>query len=188
MAHVLAGCSALAQNKYLRVERHNAALKVLFYEVLHDLKLLEDVPLWYSPSLSKPHYESSQAEAYWDIPVYAEHHEVRANRVDARIVDHVKKKVLLIEMSGPWIDNRGKKDKEKTAKYGPLQWKLKHRYPDYKIEQTNAIIDVLRGWGEEVDRDIFGIVGDKASKVLKKMQRRIISSSLNIARTFKVLN
>ena len=36
--------------------------------------------------------------------------------------------------------------------------------------------------------DIFGIVGDKASKVLKKMQRSIISSSLNIARTFKVLN
>ena len=29
MAHVLAGCSALAPNKYL--ERHNAALKVLFY-------------------------------------------------------------------------------------------------------------------------------------------------------------
>ena len=38
MAHLLAGCPALAQNKYL--ERHNAALKVLFYEVLHDLKLL----------------------------------------------------------------------------------------------------------------------------------------------------
>ena len=130
-------------------------------------------------------HESSQAEAYWDIPVYEEPHEVRANRVDARIVDHVKKKVLLIEMSCPWIDNRGKKDEEKTAKYGPLRWELKQRYPDYKIE---PIIDVLGGWGEEVERDIFGIVGDKASKVLKKMQRSIISSSLNIGRTFKVLN
>ena len=49
MAYVLAGCSALAQNKYL--ERHNTALKVLFYEVLHDLKLFQDVPPWYSPSL-----------------------------------------------------------------------------------------------------------------------------------------
>ena len=86
------------------------------------------------------------------------------------------------------IDNRGKKDEEKTAKYGPLRWELKQRYPDYKIEQTNAIIDVLGGWGEEVEGDIFGIVGDKASKVLRKMQRSIISSSLNIARTFKVLN
>ena len=171
----------MLKNKY--IERHNTALKVLFYEVLHDLKLLEDVPPWYSPSLPKPHYESSQAEAYWYIPVYAKHHEVRANRVDALIVDHVKKKVLLIEMSCPWIDNRAKKDEEKTAKYGPLRWELKQRYPDYKIEQTNAIIDVLGGWGEEVERDIFGIVGDKASKILKKMQGSIISSSLNIART-----
>lgn len=185
IAHVLAGCSALAQNKYL--ERHNAALKVLFYEVLHDLKLLEDVPPWYSPLPPKPHYESSKAEAFWDIPVYAEHHEVRSNRVDARIVDHVKKKVLLIEMSCPWIDNRGKKDEEKTLKYGPLRWELKQRYPEYKIEQTNVIIDVLGGWSEAVERDIIGIVGEKASKVLKKMQRSIISSSLNIARTFKVL-
>ena len=68
---------------------------------------------------------------------------MRANRVDARIVDHVKKKVLLIEMSCLLIDNRGKKDEEKTAKYGPLRWELKERYPDYKIEQTNAIMDVF---------------------------------------------
>ena len=32
--HILAGCSALAQNKYLL--RHNMALKVLFYELLRD--------------------------------------------------------------------------------------------------------------------------------------------------------
>ena len=36
LAHVLAGCSALAQSKYL--ERHNAALKVLFFEMTRDLK------------------------------------------------------------------------------------------------------------------------------------------------------
>ena len=83
---------------------------------------------------------------------------MRANRVDARIVDHVKKKVLLIEMSCPLIDNRGKKDEEKTAKYGPLRWELKQRYPEYKIKQTNAIMDVLGGWGEEVERHIIGII------------------------------
>ena len=47
VAHVLAGCSALAQSKYL--ERHNAALKVLYFELLRDLKLINEVPPWYSP-------------------------------------------------------------------------------------------------------------------------------------------
>ena len=38
LAHVLAGCSGLAQTKYL--ERHNAALKVLFFEMLRQHKLI----------------------------------------------------------------------------------------------------------------------------------------------------
>ena len=45
--NVLAGCIALAQNKYLT--RHNAALKTLFFEIVHDLGLIESVPPWYSP-------------------------------------------------------------------------------------------------------------------------------------------
>ena len=40
--HILAGCTALAHNKYLF--RHNMALKVLFYEILRDQDLLEEVP------------------------------------------------------------------------------------------------------------------------------------------------
>ena len=39
MAQVIAGCSALAQSKYL--ERHSVALKVLYFELLRDLKLVQ---------------------------------------------------------------------------------------------------------------------------------------------------
>ena len=35
VAHVLAGCTALAQNKY--ITRHNAAPKILFFEIWQDL-------------------------------------------------------------------------------------------------------------------------------------------------------
>ena len=38
VAHVLTGCTALAQNKY--ITRNNAALKILFFEILQDLKVL----------------------------------------------------------------------------------------------------------------------------------------------------
>ena len=59
--------------------RHNAALKILFFEILRDLGLLEEVPPWYSPVEPKPTHESRDAQAFWDIPVYAVQTEVRAN-------------------------------------------------------------------------------------------------------------
>ena len=59
--HVLASCSALAQNKYLSC--HNAALKVLFWEMLRELQLSDTVPPWYSPAVPKPIYESPEAQA-----------------------------------------------------------------------------------------------------------------------------
>ena len=92
--HILAGCTTLAQKKYLL--RHNMALKVLFYELLRDQDLLEEVPLWYSPVIPKPVFKSEQVEAWWDVPVYADHQEVRANRADAGVVNHESKKVMTI--------------------------------------------------------------------------------------------
>ena len=55
LPHILSGCSTLAQSKYL--DRHNAALKILFFEKCEDLKLVESVPPWYSPLKPKPIYE-----------------------------------------------------------------------------------------------------------------------------------
>ena len=65
IAHVLAGCLSLVQTKYL--ERHNAALKVLFFEILRDLDLNETVPPWFSSIEPKPMYESTHAQAFWDV-------------------------------------------------------------------------------------------------------------------------
>ena len=42
VAHVIEGCSALAQIKYLK--RQNAAVKVLCFELLRDHKLVDEVP------------------------------------------------------------------------------------------------------------------------------------------------
>ena len=44
--HILSGCSALAQTKYL--QRHNDAFKVLFFEVLGSLDLINKVEPWFS--------------------------------------------------------------------------------------------------------------------------------------------
>ena len=143
--HVLAGCSALAQSKYL--ERHITALKVLFFKMTRDLRLIDSVPPWYSCAVPKPVYESSEALAFWDVPVYAEHMIVKANRVDARFVDHKNKKVWAVEMSCPWMEHREKKSEEKKVKYGPPRFELKKQYLAMTLNNVTSSLTSLGGGG-----------------------------------------
>ena len=184
MAHILSACPALAQTKYLA--RHDAVLKVLFFDIMEDLGLIEASPPWYSPTKPQPVYEGVYAQAYWDVPVFGEYQDLRANRIDARIVNHQEKKVITMEMSCPWVSNRQKKTSEKTMKYAPLRWELKQKYPGYEISQYNIIVDVLGGWSTDVEVAVKELVGRRHKDVLKKMQKACLSATLNIARTFKV--
>lgn len=105
------------------------------------------------------------------------------------IVDKEKKEVLLMEMTCPWIGNRGKKETEKTTKYAPLRWEMKDRYPGYVVKQINIIVDVLGGYSLEVRNKMKELFGEKrARECLMKMQKSILSSTLNIARCFKVMS
>ena len=61
----------LFNTKYLK--RLNAALKVLFLEMLRQLKLGDTVLSWSIRADSKPLYESHEAKVYWDVPVFADH-------------------------------------------------------------------------------------------------------------------
>ena len=74
VAHVLAGCTTLAQNKYMT--QHNAILKILFSEILKDQGPVDPVPPRYSPLKPKPLYEANNARAFWNVPLFAEHQEV----------------------------------------------------------------------------------------------------------------
>ena len=177
----------MAQTKYL--SRHNAALKILFFELLKSYQLIEMISHWYSPTQPKPSYENEQATVYWDVPVNADHIEVHANRVDARIVDKDKQTVTLLEMSCPWLENREQKEKEKTLKYAPLRLELKQQYPGYKINQVNIIIDVLGGYSKELYSSVRDLLGaERTGECLRRMQKSVLSNSLNIARSFKVLS
>ena len=121
--------------------------------------------------------------------MFAEYEHVPRNRVDARFIDHKEKKIIAVEMSCPWVDNRTEKDEEKTWKYGPLRWELKQQFPGYSVKQYNIIIDVLGGWSCEVDRSMRELFGPKkGGEILRRMQKAVISSSLSIVRTFKVLS
>jgi len=102
--------------------------------MLHDLRLIDEIKPWYLPVKPKPVYESDNVQAYWDVPMFAEHQEMRSNRVDARIANHKSKQVTTLEMSCPWVNNREKNSEEKTLKYGPLRWELKQQFPGYEVQ------------------------------------------------------
>ena len=104
--------------------------------------------------------------------------------MDVRFVDHKEKEAWAVEMSCPWVESRGTKCEEKTAKYASLQWELKRQYPSYDIEQCNIVIDVLGGWSKELESTMKKRVGARAKDVLRRMQKAITSCSLNIACTF----
>ena len=107
---MIVGCSVLAQSKY--PERHNAACTLSFYKTL----AVDEVSPWYPKTQPKPLCDSQDVQAFWDIPVFAEHNEVSwENRVDARIVNHREKMVSTIEINCPRVENRGKKDEEKHS-------------------------------------------------------------------------
>ena len=90
---------------------------------------------------------------------------------------------MTIEMSCRWISNREKKSEEKTMKYGPLRWELKEQYKGYEVHQYNIIMDVLGGWSEDTEISVRSLVGRKTTQV----QKAVLSATLNIARTFKVV-
>ena len=80
-----------------------------------------NIPPWFSPTEPKPVDEKHRAKAYWNVLVYAKNTGVRVNTIDVRIINKKDKKVTLLEMSCPWMENREAKESEKTMRYVPLR-------------------------------------------------------------------
>ena len=168
MVHILPACPTLAQTKYLA--RHDAVLKFLFFEIIFDLCLIDTVTPWYSPVKPQSVYETAGYRRTGMFRYMESTKGLRANRLDARIVNNRDKQVIALEMSCPWVSNRDKKTSEKTMKYAPLRWELKQRYAGYESNKCNIILDVLGGWSKDLDVTLQKLVGSKAKGVLKKMQ------------------
>lgn len=62
------------------------------------------------PTGPKIVYENDRAQTFWDVPVYSDHEEVKANRIGAQIVDNSARTVILLEISCALPDNRKSKN------------------------------------------------------------------------------
>ena len=147
--------------------------------------IVDLVSPWYLLLKPNPVYEANNAQAFWDVPLFAEHQEVRANRVYACVINHESKRVVTLEMSCPCITNWEKKEVEKTTKCRPFRWEIKQKYQGYELKQYNIIMDVLGGWCRDLEVKLKELVGSKSNGVLHDMQKAALSGTLNISRTFK---
>ena len=84
------------------------------------LKKTDNIPPWFSPTEPKPVDQNQRAKVYEDELVYAKNTEVRVNTIDVGKINKQDKKVTLLEMSCPWMENREAKDSKMTMKYAPL--------------------------------------------------------------------
>ena len=135
--------------------------------------LVLTVPPRYSPAIPKPLYENNNATALWDVPLYAENTDIRANRIDAKIVDENEKKVIVIKMSYPCLENCQLKDLEKTQVYGPLRWELKRQFQGYEVTQHNIIMDVLGWYSKDVGKIVETLVVGRGEEILRRMQKSV---------------
>ena len=79
-----------------------------------------------------------------------------------------------------------RKMRKRHLSMGPMMWELKQRYNGYRVEQYSVLIDVLSGYSKHLEKSVRKLLGAGARSVLERMQKSVISNTLNIARTFKI--
>ena len=144
-------------------------------------------------------YESDQVTANCDIPVYTDQTVLRVNRIDARFVDRGRKTVTLLETSCSWyafrlwglmwVENRKQKEKEKTTKYAPLRLELNRQHPGYEVRHAVQHHNRrTREYSQETSNRVRNLLDPlKGREILRRKQKAVLNSRLNIVRTFKIV-
>ena len=188
--HLLSNCG-----KFLNVDfkrRHDKALQCILFPLLQSNEFIETLPQWYTQMVIKPRYENENVTILWDIPEYngteEEEDENKLYRPDGKIVFKNAKKVVLLEMSVPWIENREVKLTEKVVKYEGIIRNLKLEYQGHNVDQATFIIDCLGGYSQHLKTNIakLGYSKDTIEKLLPKLQKIVLSEAQYIINKFKI--
>ena len=133
----------------------------------------------FSPTEPNPVDEKHRAKVYWDELVYAKNTEVRVNTIDVRKINKEDKKVTLLEMSCPWMENREAKDSKMTMRYAPLGChsvacvSCELKMQKCRSGDDNIILDVLRGASMNTAKCIKTLIRERPGrKTLRKMQKK----------------
>ena len=73
-------------------------------------------------------------------------------------------------------------ERREDRKVCPLRWELRQQFPGYEVQQYNIIVDTLGGWSQEMNTTMKEIVGSRSKEVLNRIQKAVLSGTLNNAR------
>ena len=167
-------------------------LQYIIFNVLAKHNLLESCPTWYSKILIKPAYQNEDIEVYWDIPEYSGHEEEderKTLRPDGKVILRRQKKIFVLEMSIPWIDNRQTKFEEKEEKYRNIIQTIKLDHPTYSVKQLTFIMDCLGGYSANLPKNlkVLGLTKLSIDKILFATQKIVVTEAARIINDFKVM-
>ena len=97
----------------------------------------------------KPSYENDEIWLVWDIPEYCgreDEEESRILRPDCKIIFKEEKRIVLLEMTVPWIENREIKLQEKEEKYANIIRTLKLHLHVYRFLATTRKNNINRNF------------------------------------------
>lgn len=85
------------------------------------------------------------------------------------------------------VDGKQEKEGRENIEVVPLRWEMHQQYPHLRLHSTTSSSMYSVGVSRETPNSIKELVGVRADKILLDMQKAVTSSTLNIARSFKVL-
>jgi hypothetical protein len=177
--HILSNCDRLATGLY--ITRHNSALKVIYWWLLHKYKFEEKLRYWDDPEKPKPVISNKDVTIKWNVKISTNDY-TEANKPDMTLINHKKKQIILIEMSCPWDKNINNKTQEKKDKYQELRQQLREQYEGYIISQSNIIVGTfatITTIEEEIKK-----ISKKATKLISQIQRVVLINSVSIIEKF----
>ena len=172
--------------------RHDRVLQHIVFKFLRKHSLISTTPPWYTKIVIKPKYENKNIFVFWDIPEYTGHddeQEEKALRPDGKIIRNDTKKIYVLEMSIPWIENREMKIDEKVQKYKSIVQTLKVDNPSFEVMQLTFIVDCLGGYSKSFYEalKILEFSKNEIEGICLDVQKIVISEATNTINKFKVL-
>ena len=181
LMHLLSACRAYAGSAY--TQRHNAALRVLYFHLRHSYGIDQaPVPPYASGNIESV-VQNEKCRIYWDYS-FCTVGPITANRPDIVLFDKLTKSLFVIEFSAPAEGNITAKEEEKRIKYQELLFKLRRLYPNYSVALKVLVIGVLGGAKDTLLSELKSIPAcrSKATELASTKRKAVILGSLRLLR------
>ena len=163
VAHLLTGCSKIANTQYLR--RHNEVAKLLHWNLCKHFGVNASKKYW----MHQPNgvSETQEVKLLWDFDIRTDHY-IPAHRPDIVIVEKTEqKKTIMIDVAIPDDRNVISKEREKIEKYEDLRLEVQKLW-NTKCEVIPIVVGSLGACSPNLDMYLKKLPGTHARQLLVK--------------------